>query len=460
MDKQELFEKVPARKAVWTLALPTVISQLITVIYNVADTFFVGQLNDPVQAAAATVAMPPFIFLTGIANLFGIGGASLIARDLGAGQADRAKNASAFAIWTGILLAFIYGILFTLFRPYILPLMGTTAETYNLTFQYLIWTITVGAIPTVISTLLAHLIRTEGYAKQASLGLTLGGVLNIALDPLFIFGLHMELQGAAIATLLSNCISCAYFVIFVLKNSNKLSIRIHPKYYSLRKGIPREVLVIGLPSFIMTFMSFLSNVTLNQLIAGYSSEAVAGMGIAKKVDMVGFAVAQGMTQGVLALVGYNYSSGNRKRMGQVIKTTLCYSVFLALIGSVVLYIFANGISRAFIANEETVEYAKRFVRILCTSLPLSSCVMMSITVFQATGSKIQPLILSLCRKGGFDIPFMLLYQMLGGIYGIAWATPTADVLTTILSLIFFVPFWHKIMNWDKIKQSVIAEEEA
>ncbi len=333
MDKKYLFEESPVRKAVITLAIPTVISQLITVIYNIADTFFIGQLDDPVQVAAATVAMPPFIFLTGIANLFGIGGASLISRDLGGNHPERAKNVSAFAVWGGILTAFLYGMAFMVIRPVLLPLMGTTPETYELTYQYVFYTVTLGAVPTVLSTILAHLVRTEGYAKQASLGLTMGGILNIILDPLMIFGLHMQIQGAALATLLSNCAACIYFLVLMRKNRKNLCIRIHPRDFTLKKQIPREVLVVGLPSFVMTLMSFFSNVTLNQLVAGYSSEAVAGMGIAKKVDMVGFAVAQGMTQGVLALIGYNYAAGNRERMGKTIRIALFYSAGLALAGS-------------------------------------------------------------------------------------------------------------------------------
>ena len=444
MDKKYLFEESPVRKAVITLAIPTVISQLITVIYNIADTFFIGQLDDPVQVAAATGAMPPFIFLTGIANLFGIGGASLISRDLGGNHPERAKNVSAFAVWGGILTAFLYGMAFMVIRPVLLPLMGTTPETYELTYQYVFYTVTLGAVPTVLSTILAHLVRTEGYAKQASLGLTMGGILNIILDPLMIFGLHMQIQGAALATLLSNCAACIYFLVLMRKNRKNLCIRIHPRDFTLKKQIPREVLVVGLPSFVMTLMSFFSNVTLNQLVAGYSSEAVAGMGIAKKVDMVGFAVAQGMTQGVLALIGYNYAAGNRERMGKTIRIALFYSAGLALAGSVLLYLFAAPLSGIFIDNGEPIQYSQRFIRILCLSLPLSSCIMMAVTVFQATGKKLPPLILSLCRKGGLDVPFMLLYHFLGGVYGIAWATPTADVLTALLSAALFFPYWKKL----------------
>ena len=169
------------------------------------------------------------------------------------------------------------------------------------------------------------------------------------------------------------------------------------------------------------------------------------MGIAKKVDMVGFAIAQGMTQGVLALIGYNYAAHNTKRMKDAVRITLCYSVGIAAAFSLVLFIFASPIARLFIQNEETVAYGQRFLRIMCVTCPAASVTMMVITVFQATGEKVRPLILSMLRKGGLDIPFMLLYNALLGVFGIAWATPTADILTMTIGILLILPYWKKLM---------------
>lgn len=440
----DLFCEMPVRRAVLSLAVPTVISQIITVIYNMADTFFIGQLNDPNQVAAATVAMPAFAALTALSNLFGIGGASKIARCLGQKDGETAKKTAAFSIWTAFAVALFYGIVIFLARPWFLPVLGTNAETYGFCSSYVFWTVTVGAVPTVLNAGLAHLIRTEGYAKQAGFGVAFGGILNIALDPLFIFVFRMEITGAAIATMLSNTAATVYFLLFLYRIRKKTVITPNPKYYRLAGGIPGDVVVGGLPSFIIMMLGCLSNSVLNRLVTSYSNEAMAGMGIAKKIDMIAFSVAQGMTQGVLPLIAYNYASGNRKRMSQSIRVTLVYTLILACTATLTLFFFASPITGCFIDNRETVSYGKDFLRIICFTCPSTAVNFMIITVFQATKRKVQPLILSLLRKGSLDIPLMLVLNSAAGIRGIAWATPLADWLALTVSLLFFVPYINKI----------------
>lgn len=440
----DLFCEMPVRRAVLSLAVPTVISQIITVIYNMADTFFIGQLNDPNQVAAATVAMPAFAALTALSNLFGIGGASKIARCLGQKDGETAKKTAAFSIWTAFAVALFYGIVIFLARPWFLPVLGTDAETYGFCSSYVFWTVTVGAVPTVLNAGLAHLIRTEGYAKQAGFGVAFGGILNIALDPLFIFVFRMEITGAAIATMLSNTAATVYFLLFLYKIRKKTVITPNPKYYSLAGGIPADVVIGGLPSFIMMMLGCLSNSVLNCLVTSYSNEAMAGMGIAKKIDMIAFSVAQGMTQGVLPLIAYNYASGNRKRMCQAIRVTLIYTLTLACTATLTLFFFASPITGCFINNRETVSYGKDFLKIICFTCPSTAVNFMIITVFQATKQKVQPLILSLLRKGSLDIPLMLVLNSAVGIKGIAWATPLADWLALTVSLLFFLPYINKI----------------
>lgn len=443
-DNDYLFCEMPVRRAVLSLAVPTVISQIITVIYNMADTFFIGQLNDPNQVAAATVAMPAFAALTALSNLFGIGGASKIARCLGKEDHETAKRTAAFSIWTALAVALFYGIIILGVRPWLLPVLGTNAETYDFCSSYVFWTITIGAIPTVLNAGLAHLIRTEGYAKQAGFGVAFGGVLNIALDPVFIFIFHMEIMGAAIATMLSNTAAMIYFFLFLYKIRKKTVITPNPKYYSIVGGILGDVVVGGLPSFIMMMLGCLSNSVLNRLVTSYSNEAMAGMGIAKKIDMIAFSVAQGMTQGVLPLVAYNYALGNRKRMSKSIQVTLFYTLMIACTATLTLFLFAAPITRCFINNDETVSYGKDFLKVICFICPSTAVNFMIITVFQATKQKVQPLFLSLLRKGSLDIPLMITLNHFIGIKGVAWATPLADWLALIVSLFLFVPYINKI----------------
>jgi len=442
-DNTELFERMPVRKAVISLVIPTIISQIITVLYNMADTFFIGQMNDPDQVAAATLAMPPFVMLTGIANLFGIGGSSLISRSLGVGDREKAKKCAAFSIWSAAFVALLYGILMYTLRPTLFPLLGTDENTYVYCSHYVLWTIAIGGIPTVLSACLAHLVRAEGYSKEASTGVALGGILNIALDPLFIFPLGLGVKGAAIATMLSNTIATLYFVLLLHKNRKITVIKFNPANYTLKYNIPREILLVGLPSFVIMLMGTFSNLVLNKMVVSYSNEAIAGMGIAKKIDMLAFAIANGMTQGVLPLIGYNFAAKNYPRMRASIKTAFLYSVTVATLGAVFLFTCAVPVMKFFIDNAETVTYGQHFLRTICITCPAISVTMMIISIFQATGQKVKPMILSFLRKGGIDVPFMFIMNSAVGVNGIPWATPISDVLAMTSAIILFIPYWKK-----------------
>ncbi|MBR6610167.1 MAG: MATE family efflux transporter [Oscillospiraceae bacterium] len=441
LSNKELFETAPVKQAVVSLVVPTIISQLITVVYNMADTFFIGQIGDPNQVAAASLCMPMFLLLTGCANLFGIGGASLISRCLGSDDTDKARSVAAFSIWSASAVAVVYGIILYIVRPVILPLVGANAATYEYCSQYLFWTVTIGGIPTVLNALLAHLVRSEGHSRRASIGMAMGGVLNIILDPVFIQVFKLNVAGAAIATMLSNLAATLYFIMLIRSQHGASVISLNPRHYTLKMGIPKEVMLVGLPSCMMNFMGVFSNITMNRLMASYCNEAVAGIGIAKKVDMLAFAIATGMSQGCLPLIGYNYSAKNYKRMMESIKTTFRYSMIVATAGTVFLLTCAGPLVRAFIDDPLTVQYGQLFQRIVCITTPCVSITMIVITMFQSTGKKLQPLLLSLLRKGGLDIPVMIVMNHLVGVNGIAWATPIADTGAMLCAILRFIPFW-------------------
>lgn len=319
------------------------------------------------------------------------------------------------------------------------PVLGAKAETWEYLKKYVFWTIGIGAVPTVMNAEFAHLIRSEGYSKSAGFGVALGGILNIALDPLFIFGFRLDIMGAAIATMLSNLIAMLYFIGFLLHIRRKTVIILNPTEYSFQQNIPIEVITVGLPGFVMTMMSTISNTALNHIVAGYSNTAIAGMGIAKKIDLLAYAIAQGMTQGTLPLIGYNYSSGNMKRMRASIKAAVLYSLLVAACGTIFLYFFAAPIVGGFISDVQTVNYGQTFLKIICLACPTTAINFMVITIFQVIGKKVQPLFLSLLRKGSLDIVFMLLLNRTIGISGIAWATPFADWFAFVISLALIIP---------------------
>jgi multidrug efflux pump len=442
--ENELFAEKPVTTAVLTMVVPTVISQLITVLYNMADTFFIGQTGDPNQVAAANLCMPMFLLLTGFANLFGIGGSSLISRCLGVGDSEKARHAASFSIWTSIIVSLCYGTAIYILRPVLLPAFGANEGTYAFCSQYIFWTIFIGAVPTVLNAGFAHLIRAEGFSKQASYGMVTGAVLNIILDPIFITVLDMQIAGAALATLLSNLVSVTYFLIHLIRRRQNTVIALHPKYYALSGDIPSEIVLTGLPSALMSLMSTFSNITINKLMAVYSNEAIAGVGIAKKIDMLAFCVATGISQGVVPLIGFNFSSGNFTRMRKAIKTAFLLSLGVSIANAVLLYTCAHPIVRGFIDDASTVEYGQRFQRIICITGPCISVTLIIVTVFQAVGKKVQPLLLSLFRKGGLDVPFMFLMNSMSGVYGIVWATPIADFSAMVIAVILFLPFWKEL----------------
>lgn len=445
-ENTELFESMSTGKAVLTMSIPMVVSQAITIIYNVADTFFVGQMNEPDQVAAITLALPLFYFLTALTNLFGVGGASMVSHYLGLKEDVQAKNCAAFCIWTSVGAAFLYGLVICALRPVLLPFIGADSDTYQYAYQYIFWTITVGAVPTVFNPMIANLIRAEGYSRQASFGVAFGGILNIFLDPVFIFGFKMEIAGAAIATMLSAWAATAYFLVFLFRKRKITVITLNPAYYTVRKTISLQTVVIGLPNFVISFMATLSSAVLNPLVAAYSNEALAGIGIAKKIDLLAFAIAQGMTQGTLPLVSYNYASGDRVRMMKIIKTTLKYGLTIALSGMLLLLVAAAPLSRLFIDESATAAYSKYFLRVIALTCPTTTLTLLTISVFQATGKKVQPILISTLRKGLLDIPLMLILNHFFQIGGLVWAIPLADLAALMIALILFVPYAKKLRS--------------
>lgn len=441
-----LFEEMKISKAVLSLVIPTVISQIINVIYNIADTYFVARIGDPDQVAAVSVCMPLFIFLTGLANLFGIGGASLISRCLGIGRKDKASNVSAFCIWTAGGAALTYALMMGLFSSSVLPSIGANEATLDYCRSYMFFTICLGAVPTVLNLLMAHLVRSEGYSAQASFGMILGGGLNIILDPVLISVLGMQIRGAAVATLVSNTVSLIYFALLMYSKRGNTVLTADPKRCSVSDKIPSEVMLVGLPSAMMNITGVVSNIVFNRLMSSYCNEAIAGLGIAKKVDLFGFALATGMTQGVLPLLGYTYSAGMKERMKSAFRTALGYSLAASVTISVILYTGSDIIVNAFMKDPLTVYYASMFQKLICIGGPAISVSMMIITTFQATGAKHTPFVLSLLRKGVLDIPLLFILDRCFGIEKALWATPLAEYLAMTAALIAFMPLRRKMKS--------------
>ena len=445
--EKTLFEDSPVLEAIVRLAFPTVIGQIILVLYNMADTFFIGLTGSDAMITAATVCMPAFMFLQAISNLFGVGGASVISRALGARDLQRAKDTASFAFWGCAAVTVLYSLGAWLFAgPFVDLLGGSNPLVHDYAVEYLTFTVVIGGLATSLNALLAHLVRSEGRSLQASIGVALGGVMNIALDPLFMFVLlprGYETLGAAIATALSNVIALAYFLIVVLREGKRSILRLSPRRLdkSVRGKIPADVLMTGLPACLMTLCENISYAVLDALMAASGTALQAGLGVAKKVNMLAHSIVRGMSQGVLPLIGYNYAAGNHKRMKTSITLSMALSVAMAAVCMTVSLVFSRQLIGLFIpSGSESVTYGASFLCILCLGGPFSACAYALISFFQAVGKGMRSFVLAILRKGLLDIPLMFLLNRLLPIFGIVWATPITDVICCVISIGMFVVF--------------------
>ena len=456
IKERALFETSPILRAIFKLAFPTVIGQIILVIYNMADTFFIGLTNNDSMLTAVTVCMPAFMFLSAISNLFGVGGSSVISRALGRNNVSRAKRTAAFALWGCIAVTVAYSLAALALRHPFLNLLGADnpehPEMHDYAVSYLMVTVVLGGIGTTMNTLLGHLVRSEGRSVHASVGIAFGGVMNIALDPLFMYVLlrpGQEVLGAAIATALSNFLSMVYFIVIIASTRKKSVLRFRPSWEMFQNGIVRDVLSTGLPACLMTLCENISYAVLDKLISLYRVISMqSGIGVAKKVNMLAHCMVRGMSQGVLPLIGYNYASGNHKRMRQAVLISMGISVGLATLCMIAALTLARPLISVFTDSEPTIACGAAFLRILCIGGPFSACAYAFISFFQATGQGLKSFILAILRKGVLDIPMMLMLNALVHHEGrdVVWATPIADFICCIVSISLFVGFIHRQTN--------------
>lgn len=446
---KSVFETDNISSAIFTLAMPTIVSQLITTIYNLADTFWVGKLNDPYQLAALTVVFPTQLIMTAFGNLFGIGAGTCISNCLGAKKYKKAGQASSFAVWWGCLTAIIFSLITLFFRSPMLSLLGSTESLNVYSNTYLDWVIVVGALPSIFNMIVANMIRGEGASLQSAVGLSMGGILNIILDPFFVLPafLGLEIKGAAIATLLSNFATTVYFIILLIVRKKTSVISLVPAMFSSAKSVGRDVIFTGVPSALQTLFSAVSNQVLNSLMIGYGEFAEAAVGVTKKIDAIPFGILTGLSQGASPLLAYNYGAKRDKKLKKTFKLSLTYCIITAVTVLIIVELFAPSLISFFVKDQTTMDYGTSFLRLHCISIPFMSATLMFLSFFQAVGAKIRAFVLSIIRKGIVDIPMMFLMNMLIPMYGIIACQPITDIISAVCGVILFV-FWnnkfHKI----------------
>lgn len=440
--EKKIYADMPVPKAVATMIIPTIISQIITVIYNLADTWYVGLTNNAAAVAAISLCLPVYNIMTAIANLFGIGGASVITRAIGEDRHHRARRAFVLSVRGALITAGVYCLLLGLIGRPLLLSIGGKEDSIDYAVWYTIITIVIGGIPTIMSAVFAHLIRSTGQAKVASFGITLGAILNMGLDPLFMFVIlpsGQEVVGAAIATAISNVIATAYFIVYLLRHKEVSIFRFTLENRKNLRVTTLDILKSGMPSFFLLAAGQISNLVLNGMIGEMgASAAVAGVGVVRKIDSLAYSVNQGITQGMLPIVAYCYSTHRIKRMKSVVVFSAMLTVVFSVLCSLCSYLFAPQLVSFFIKDADTIYYGAKFLRILCISVAIYPLLFVIIAVFQALGEGIKPFLLSLLHKGSFDIALIFIVRRVFGIEYILWVAPIMASIALFVGIILIL----------------------
>lgn len=440
-NKTYLFEQMPIPRAVMELSIPMVVTSLIMVVYNLADTFFVGMLNDPVQNAAVTLAYPVMLAFNAVNNLFGVGTSSMMSRCLGRRDYEMVRTSSAFGFYGAVFSGIAFSLGCSVFNRPLLNLLGADATTWETTAAYMLWTVSCGAVPSILNVVQAQIVRSEGSSLHASIGSISGCVLNIILDPIFIlpWGLNMGAAGAGLATFLSNCAACGYFLVLARVKRGQtfvcLDIR---KLKNLNREVVLGVLGVGVPASIQNLLNVVGSTILNNFTAAFGAAAVAAMGIASKLNMLPIQVCLGFGQGIMPLVSYNYASGNRSRMKNGVTFSMGIIVPVMLTVTVVYWFCATPLVHLFIDNGEIIAYGTRFLRGLCLGMTFFSIDFTAVGVFQALGMGRLALLFAVLRKVVLEMPLLFLLNALFPLYGLAYAQCVAELILAIAAVVMLL----------------------
>ena len=421
------------------------------VLYNMADTYFVGMLNNSVQNAAVTLAAPLILAFNAVNNLFGVGSSSMMSRALGSRDYETVHQSSAFGFYCSIFCGLLFSLLYVIFQPFVLMILGADATTAEATAGYLRWTVACGAAPTILNVVMAYLVRAEGAALHASIGTMSGCILNIILDPVFIlpWGLNMGAEGAGLATFLSNCVACGYFFVLLYVKRKSTHVCIRPSMFCLKRKIVLGVCGVGIPASIQNLLNVTGMTVLNNFTSSYGSDAVAAMGITQKINMVPMQIAMGLSQGIMPLISYNYASGNTPRM----KKTLTFAAKISLTALIIVaagyYAGAGALVRMFMQDPEIVAYGTRFLRGFCLGLPFLCMDFLAVGVFQAVGLGKNAFIFAILRKVVLEIPALIILNALFPLYGLAYAQFTAEIILAAAAVIVLLRLFARLERGER-----------
>lgn len=431
----EIFEQSLISKAVLQNALPAMAAMLMVLIYNLADTFFIGQTHDDLQVAAVSLATPVFLLFMAVGTIFGIGGTSVISRAMGEGRKEYAKKVSSFCMWSCVIVGVIMSAAFLLFMDQILVFVGASSDTWEYARTYL-RIVSISGPFVLIANCYSNVIRAEGQSGKAMMGQLLGNLLNVILDPIMILGFGWNITGAAIATVIGNIAGAGYYIFYFVRGKSSLSISL--KDFTVKEKVASGVLMIGIPAALGSLLMSVSSILMNGQMAKYGDMALAGVGVAMKVTMMTGMVCIGLGQGIQPLLGYCVGAKKWERYRGVLRFSMIFAFILSAVLTIICYLFLTQIVSAFLTDAAAFDYGLAFSKILlCTSF-LFGIFYVMINALQACGAATESLIVNISRQGLIYIPAMFILGALFHETGLIWAQPAADVLSLVLAAVLYI----------------------
>lgn len=431
MEENVLFEKAPIPRAYLKLALPVVLSMIVSLIYNMVDTYFIALTGNQKLVAGVSLVVPIFTMMIAFGDIFGLGGSSLISRLLGERREEDAKRASAFCVWAGIVFGLCVTGILLLFRTRVLTVLGADTITWQYANRYYTW-IVLGAVFIIFGLIPSNILRTEGLAKEAMVGSILGSIINIILDPFFIFVLKQGAAGAAIATVLGNAIADVYYVYAMAKKAKRLSVSV--KDIKIPRPMILSILAIGIPASITNLMqSFMVMIT-NHFLLPYGTQKIAAMGIALKANMITALILVGFAFGGQPLIGYNYGAGNQKRLKEILKFAYGFEVALGFLFTIIISVFSPFIIQIFMNDPQIITHGARMLRFQQLGMLFMAITLVSTCVCQSVGNAKGAFLLSISRQGVLYGIALLILSTLLGYTGVLISQACADVVTAVLAI--------------------------
>ena len=439
-DKRiNLLKNEKVSKAINKMATPAIIGMIVMAVYNVVDSIFVSWISEEGYEVAATqVVLPIMLIASSIGLALGMGGGSYISRLLGKNNKMEANKVATVSFFSGIVLGLVLTIINLLFLEEILNLFGADVNTLELAKDYGSYII-FGYGFTILNMIMNNLLRSEGSAKYSMIGMAIGSVLNIILDPIFIFVFGWGIAGAAIATTLSQVVGFLILLSFYLRK--KTLIKVAPKYFKPSKSIYFEILKVGIPTFFRQVLVSVSIGILNNAASDISTDLITAIGIITRVTMLPMYFVFGFGQGFQPVAGYNFGAGNKQRVKDSFRYAVIVSLSVVAVSCVFFLLFGNVVFTIYNSSESVTSYGLVGIKYYAIGL-LFMGVSNTIGVFyQSLGRGVEALILSVARQGIFFIPLILILPGIYGVEGVLVSQAVADLLTAILSIAIILPFF-------------------